>query len=113
MVAMSKKNLKLVKNRKKAKKRRKMASVPVHGLTKTELTIRDMLKCLYLLLEGASEQTLGIQQGPIPFSKEQMAEVPDDLMNQIMIAEDEKFLVLTIKQKKEKSNLILPEHLGG
>ncbi len=76
-------------------------------LVARDLTIRDMLKCLYLLLEGASENLLAIPKGPIPFSRESLDKVPDDLVNQIMVADDPNFLVLTVK-KKEKSPILVP-----
>ncbi len=73
-----------------------------------DLTVRDMLKCLYLLLEGASGANLAIPKGPIPFSRKMLDEVPDDLVNQIMVADDPNFVVLTVKNKKKKSPIIVP-----
>lgn len=90
------------------KKFKKCCGAPVSK----DLTLRDMMKCFYLLLEGARQGNLAIPKGPIPFSKESIAEVPDDIVEQIMIAEDAKFLVLTTKPRKEekpKSVLILPD----
>ena len=72
-----------------------------------DVTIRDMIKCLYLLLEGASEGNLAIPKGPIPFSRKMLDEVPDDLINEILIADNPNFLVLTAK-KREKSPIIVP-----
>ena len=66
------------------KKFKKCCGAPVT----TPLTLRDMMKCFYLLLEGAKQGNLAIPQGPIPFSKQSIAEVPDELVDQIMVAED-------------------------
>jgi len=66
-----------------------------------DITIRDILKCFYLLLKGASEQNLAIPKGPIPFSRKMIEEVPDDLVNEILIADNPNFLILTVKKKKE------------
>ncbi len=71
-----------------------------------DVTLREMMKCLYLLLKGASEQNLALPKGPIPFSRKMLAEVPDDLVNEILIADDPNFIVLTVK-KKEKSPIII------
>ena len=71
-----------------------------------DVTIRDMIKCLYLLLEGASEGNLAIPKGPIPFARKMLDEVPDKLVNEILVASNPDYLVLTVK-KKEKSPIIL------
>ncbi len=63
------------------------------------VTLGDMMKCLYLLLEVASEGNLAIPKGPIPFSKDLINKVPDNVVNEIMVAEKSGFLVLTVKQK--------------
>lgn len=68
---------------------------------KADLTLRDMLKCLYLLLEGASEANIAIPKGPIPFSKKMIKDVPDDLVSEILVAEKDGFLILTVKKKNE------------
>lgn len=65
------------------------------------VTLGDMMKCLYLLLEGASESVLAIPKGPIPFSRDLINKVPDDVVNEIMVAEKAGFLVLTVKKKNE------------
>ncbi len=72
-----------------------------------DLTIRDLLKCLYLLLEGASKSNLAVPKGPIPFSRKMLDEVPDDLVNHILVADNPNFVVLTVKQK-EKPLIIVP-----
>lgn len=72
-----------------------------------DVTIGDLMKCLYLLLEGASEENLAIPKGPIPFSRKMLDEVPDDLINEILVADNPNFLVLTAK-KREKSPIVLP-----
>jgi len=72
-----------------------------------DLTLRDMMKCLYLLLEGASQQNLALRKGPIPFSKKMLADVPENLVNEIMVADDPKFLVLTVK-KRERPLIVIP-----
>lgn len=72
-----------------------------------DVTIRDMIKCLYVLLEGASEGNLAIPKGPVSFSRKMLDEVPDKLVNQILVASNPDFLVLTVK-KKEKSPIIVP-----
>ncbi len=74
-----------------------------------DITIGDMVKCLYLLLEGASQQNLVIPKGPIPFSRKMIDEVPDDLVHEILIADDPNFLVLTVKKKEEESVIITPD----
>ncbi len=74
-----------------------------------DVTIGDMVKCLYLLLEGASEGNVAIPKGPIPFSRKMLDDVPDDLVNQILIADNPNFLVLTVK-KREKSPIIVPNN---
>lgn len=85
------------------KKSKKCCGKPVAK----DVTIGDMLKCLYLLLEGASEGIVAIPKGPIPFSRKMLDEVPDDLIKEILIADDPNFLVLTVK-KREKSPIIVP-----
>ena len=75
-----------------------------------DLTVRDMIKCLYLLLEGASEGNLAIPKGPIPFSKKSLDKVPDNLVNEIMIADNPNFIILTTKPKEQKKSLI---HVPG
>jgi hypothetical protein len=83
-------------------KYKKCCGTPV----KKDLTLRDMMKCLYLLLEGASQSPLGIPQGPIPFSKKSLADVPDDIINRIMVADNADFIVLTVKPTQPESPII-------
>lgn len=66
-----------------------------------DLTLRDMMKCLYLLLQGASETHLAIPKGPIPFSRAMLDEAPDDVINEILVAENSGFLILTVKKKNK------------
>lgn len=66
-----------------------------------DLTLRDMMKCLYLLLQGASRENIAIPKGPIPFSKKMLDEAPDDVVSEILVAEKSGFLILTVKKKDE------------
>ncbi len=72
-----------------------------------DVTLGDLMKCFYLLLEGASQGNVAIPKGPIPFSRKMLDEVPDDLINEILIADVPDFLFLTVK-KKEKPLIIVP-----
>ena len=67
----------------------------------TVLTVKDMLKCLYLLLNGAAVENLAIPKGPIPFSRQLLDKVPDDLTKEILVAENAGFLILTVKKEPE------------
>jgi hypothetical protein len=67
-----------------------------------EITLRDMMKCFYLLLEGASQENLAFKKGPIPFSKKMLDGVPKDFVQQVTMVQNEKFLVLSVKPEKKK-----------
>jgi len=67
----------------------------------TVITVKDMIKCLYLLLNGAAVENLAIPKGPIPFSKQLLDEVPEDLVKNILVAENAGFIVLTVKKEPE------------
>lgn len=67
------------------------------------LTLRDMVSCLYLLLDGARQENLAFPKGPIPFSRKMLDEVPDKLLDEILVAESAQFIVLTTKPKKDES----------
>ncbi len=79
------------------KKYKKCCGLPMAA----NVTLGDIMKCFYLLLQGASRENLAIPRGPIPFSKEMLAAVPDDLTNEILIAEKQGFLILTVKKRDE------------
>ena len=65
------------------------------------ITVGDMVKCLYLLLDGAAKGPLMIPPGPVPFSRELLAKVPKDVAGNLMVADDDNFIVLTVKQPKK------------
>lgn len=72
------------------------------------VSVRFMMKCFYLLLEGASNENLAFQKGPIPFSKKMIDEVPDDFVKRVTMVQNEKFLVLSVK-KEEEPLIALPD----
>ncbi len=76
------------------------------GAVEKPLTIRNMMECLYMILEGAAEEDIAFHQGPIPFKKSLMSKVPRDLTKHILVAEKDGYLVLTVKQKKPISPII-------
>lgn len=70
------------------------------GLAYPEITLRDMMKCFYLLLEGVSKENVALPKGPIPFSKKMLADVPKDFVQRVTMVQDGKYLVLSVKREK-------------
>lgn len=78
-----------------------------------DITLRDILKCFYLLLEGAAEGNLAIPRGPIPFSKELLDKVPADVMGNLIVADVDGSIVLTVKNIKPQSKIIIAKLSTG
>lgn len=79
------------------------------------VTVGEMLKCLYLLLEGASAGNLAIPKGAVPFKKELLDSVPKDFIKNMVVGEVDGFVMLGVKPKpkKKRSLITVPKLYTG
>lgn len=73
-----------------------------------EPTMRDVLKCLYLILDMINKQNIAFRKGlPVEFPKAMLNKVPDNFIEKIICQNKGDRLVLFAEQK-EKPVILTP-----
>ena len=72
-----------------------------------EPTMRDVLKCLYLMLDMINKKNIGFKKGmPVDFPKEMLDKVPNSFAEKIICRNQGGGLVLFAKQEQQSTILI-------
>ena len=76
-----------------------------------EPTVRDVLKCLYLILDMIDKDNVGFHKGqPVPFPKAMLEKVPDDFIEKIICSDQgDKLVLFAAKEKTSPIILTTPK----
>lgn len=80
----------------------------------TEPTLRDVMKCFYLILEMVSKENVAFRKGQaIPFPKAMLDKVPDDFVEKMICIDEHDKLVMAVKTESpiiltSKKRLFVP-----